>query len=388
MTFPAIGPFTKALRIMKLISILMIAACLQVTAKGYSQITLDETNAPLQKVFKEIEKQSGFNVFYTAELLEQQKPVSVSLKNVSLETAMEACLKDRELTYEVIDKTVVIKKKIESKVKIDEIVPPGDIHGHVTDSVGHPLVGASIIVKGSKTGTTTDANGNFTLSGVNDNATLIISYTGYAKQQYKLKGQSSINISLIPYISELDKVQVIAYGTTTQRVYTGDVSVVGAKAIGQQPVSNPLLALEGRVPGLFISQATGLPGSGVTVQIRGNNSIGNGSDPFYVIDGVPYPSQNLPNYGNILGASGGNGTFYGNPLSFINPSDIESITVLKDAVATSIYGSRAAKWSDTNHHKKRQSGTNQSRLQRTAGFRSGSAQIGTDEYAPVLADAS
>ena len=112
--------------------------------------------------------------------------------------------------------------------------------------------------------------------------------------------------------------------------------------IEKQPVNNPLLALEGRIPGVFVTQSTGFPGSGVVVQIQGQNSITNGNDPFYVIDGVPYTSELLPNWGGIFGANGINSSISGSPLNYINPSDIESISVLKDADATAIYGSRAA----------------------------------------------
>jgi TonB-linked SusC/RagA family outer membrane protein len=143
----------------------------------------------------------------------------------------------------------------------------------------------------------------------------------------------------------LDEVQVIAYGVTSQRLNTGNVSAVNAETISKQPVNNPLLALSGRVPGLQINQVNGFAGSGVSVQIQGQNSITQGNDPFYVIDGVPYFSQLLPNLGNILGTSRSSGLSVannGNPLSFINPQDIESISILKDADATAIYGSRAA----------------------------------------------
>ena len=143
--------------------------------------------------------------------------------------------------------------------------------------------------------------------------------------------------------------QVIAYGTTTQRISTGDVTTVTAKEIEKQPVGNPLLALEGTVPGLFIVQNTGVAGGGITVRIQGQNSLTMGNDPLFVVDGVPFTSQLLTNISGPLGILGSNGSTNGNtqygggsPFSFINPADIESISVLKDADATAIYGSRAA----------------------------------------------
>jgi TonB-linked SusC/RagA family outer membrane protein len=182
---------------------------------------------------------------------------------------------------------------------------------------------------------------------VDENAVLEISYVGFETQLVSLQGKSALAISLNPKNNSLDEMQIIAYGTTTKRLNTGNVSTVKARDIETQPINNPLLALEGRVPGLFITQSSGLAGSGVKVKIQGQNSIGRGSDPLYVIDGVPYTSETLPTLSSILGLSGtsAGGTIpigSGNPLSFINPADIESIDVLKDADATAIYGSRAA----------------------------------------------
>jgi TonB-linked SusC/RagA family outer membrane protein len=156
-----------------------------------------------------------------------------------------------------------------------------------------------------------------------------------------LKGSGVADIVLKVATNNLDQVQIIAYGTTSQRLTTGDVTTVTAKEIEEQPVSNPIAALEGSVPGLFITQVTGVPGGSFNVQIQGQNSIQNGNDPFYVIDGVPYTSTLLPNLASNIYGMAANGTS-GNPLSYINPSDIESISVLKDADATAIYGSRAA----------------------------------------------
>ena len=146
-----------------------------------------------------------------------------------------------------------------------------------------------------------------------------------------------------PTVSNLDEVQVIAYGTTTNRLTTGNISVVPGKGIAQQPVDNILLAIEAMVPGIFVKQASGVPDAGVTVQIQGQNSIANGNAPLYLINEVPYSAELLPtSTGTILGSSDIVAGSYGSPLNFINPGDIESVTILKDADATAIYGSRAA----------------------------------------------
>ncbi len=174
---------------------------------------------------------------------------------------------------------------------------------------------------------------------------LLLSSVGYKAQEIKVSNTSLvINVRLEINESPLDEVQIIAYGTTSQRLGTGNVSTVRSEDIAKQPVSNPLAAMIGRVPGLLITQNSGTPGGGFNIQIRGRNSIQNGNDPFFIVDGVPYASKLLPNMGNdILGQT--NSDFVagaGNPLNFISPSEIESISILKDADATAIYGSRGA----------------------------------------------
>jgi TonB-dependent SusC/RagA subfamily outer membrane receptor len=274
----------------------------------------------------------------------------IVVEKANLEDVLKQCFSGKGLDYSFENKTIVIRKKENSSTSIFSTpVPPVDVHGRVTDSLGNPLAGASITVKGTRNGTRSDANGMFTLKLIEARSTLIISFTGFESKEYKLNGQDGIAISLSRSTSQLDQIQVIAYGTQTQRFSVGNVTTVSGEEIAKQPVTNALLALEGRVPGLLITQTSGISGSAVNVQIQGQNSILNGNDPFYVIDGVPYYSQLISTGADaILGApqgsnSIGNGiSAGGSPFSYINSSEIESITILKDADATSIYGSRAA----------------------------------------------
>jgi TonB-dependent starch-binding outer membrane protein SusC len=329
---------------------LLLAACLQVSARTQAQISLTEKKAPLEKVLQEIKTQSGYDLVYELDMIRAKShPVDLQLRNVPLSDALDALFKDQPLTYEIVGKIISIKEKpITKSLIVPAALPPStDIHGRVTDSLGNPLVGASVTVKGGKRGTETNEKGDFELKGVGENATIVISFSGFESRQLKFGGQSGVTVVLTRSNSQLDQVQVIAYGTTTRRLNTGNVGTVTSEDIEKQPVNNPLLALEGRVPGLFVTQSSGLPGTGVTIRIQGQNSIQNGNDPLYVIDGVPYISQMLPTVtggtSGILGGSGGTaGSGVGNPLSYLNPNDIESIDVLKDADATAIYGSRAA----------------------------------------------
>ncbi len=155
--------------------------------------------------------------------------------------------------------------------------------------MGSQLRGVNVVVKGTKKGVVTDAYGRFAIE-VEQGKTLVISNIGYNAREIKVNGKNEIIVGLEITTSKLDEVQIIAYGTSSQRFQTGNVTSVKAKDIEKQPVNNPLLALQGRVPGLFITQTSGLPGSSIKVQIQGQNSIRNGNSPLYVVDGVPFPS--------------------------------------------------------------------------------------------------
>ncbi|MEP7376094.1 MAG: SusC/RagA family TonB-linked outer membrane protein [Chitinophagaceae bacterium] len=343
-------PARQALRILNITAIILLSACLTASANGFSQITLSEKNAPLQKVLKKIQQQSGYEFLCPLDLLQKAGTVSVELKNASIEEAVRIVLNGKSLSYAISDKTVVIKEQpaIPNAVTLSVVEgpPPIDISGKILDEKGTPLPGATIKVKGTNLITTSNADGSFVLTGVDEKAVLVISYVGFETQTLAVKNNTVITVSMKKNDSPLDEVQVIAYGTTTKRLNTGNVSTVKAKDIEKSPVSNVLLALEGRVPGMEIIQANGLPGSGVTVRIRGQNSINNGNDPLYIIDGVPYLNQMLPGLLAITGTSSSSGSnaaySSGNPLSYINPGDIESIDILKDADATAIYGTRGA----------------------------------------------
>lgn len=350
---------TKTLLVMKITTVILLACCLQVSASGYSQqISLSEKNAPLKKVFALIEKQADVTFYYQEELLATARNVDITLSNATLQQALDYCFRDQPFTYELIGKTVVIKGKVREK-PVNEAAgktsPPGEVKIHVTDSAGAALANATVVIKGTKRGGQTDAQGNITLTNIDDEAKIIISFTGFENKEINLKGRTALTISLKAYTSQLDETMVIAYGTTTQRFNVGSVSSVKAEDIAKQPVTNPLQALEGRVAGLVVTQSSGLPGASLKIQIRGQNSLlpktttGNVlfDNPLFIIDGMPFAPQNsnIGQYGNtpispknpdVLGASGLS------PFNSINPGDIESIEILKDADATAIYGSRGA----------------------------------------------
>ncbi|WP_316834738.1 SusC/RagA family TonB-linked outer membrane protein [Pedobacter nutrimenti] len=331
---------------MKLIIVIMTTCLMQVTAATFAQkLTYSKKGASLEEIFKEIKKQTGYNVLYSPEKVDDTKKIDVYFKEAALPEVLEKVVSGQALEYTINDKNISLKPKEPTFLeRLANRWASIDASGRVVDSENHPLPGASVKVKKTGKGVSTDKDGKFFLRGVEEGAVLEVSFVGYLPKEVSASANMG-NVVLEQSLSKLDEIQVIAYGTTTRRLSTGNVTTIKADVIEKQPVNNPLLALQGRVPGLFIEQASGFAGTGVKVRIQGQNSISNGNDPLYVIDGVPYFSQLLPGGNSIVGGSGvpyGTASSFGNPLSFINPSDIESIDVLKDADATAIYGSRAA----------------------------------------------
>jgi TonB-dependent starch-binding outer membrane protein SusC len=327
---------SKCLLAMRLTFILLSVAVLQASANGYSQgITLSVKDVPLEKVFAEIKKQTGYNFVFTKQLLEGSHPVDLQVKNATLQQTLDKCLAGQPLDYDIINNTVVIKPKTPS--------PPVDVRGRIINENGIPVEGASVQIKGTDKGTTTNSDGFFELKNVEDNAVLIISSVGIETFEIKLNGRTELNLTAKIRVNMEEEVIVNkGYYTERQKLSVGNVGRITAKDIEKQPVMNALLAVSGLIPGINITQQSGTPGSGIKVQIRGTNSIANGNDPLYVIDGVPVSPTITPTTANLA-----IGLVFGTSvppsiLNYINPNDIESIEVLKDADATSIYGSRGA----------------------------------------------
>jgi TonB-linked SusC/RagA family outer membrane protein len=334
----------QAVRVMKLTTILLLAACLQLSAKGISQtVSITVKDVPLLTVLKEIKKQTGYFYLADNEWLQKAKKVTLSAINWPLLKVLDECFKGQPLTYNIEGKVInIIPKEEKPKgVSVVNDVPPIDVRGRVVNENGEPVVSASVTVKGTSRGTTTNENGEFYLPGLDKNATLVISGINISTTQIKVNGLTSLAINVKSTITPLEETIIKGYYTTTRKLNTGSVSKVSAESISKEPISNPLEAIEGRMPGVFIQQTTGLAGGGINIQIRGQNSLrtrqgNNGNLPLYIIDGVPYSSTPMNSiYTSTIIQNG-------SPLSNINPYDIESIEVLKDADATAIYGSRGA----------------------------------------------
>ncbi|MGB5204533.1 MAG: SusC/RagA family TonB-linked outer membrane protein [Eudoraea sp.] len=213
-----------------------------------------------------------------------------------------------------------------------------EVSGTVSDANG-PLPGASVVVRGTTNGTQTDFDGNYTINNVDSDATLVVSYIGYSTQEVAINGRTTVNVVLAEDAQALDEVVIIGYGTTTVKDATGAVSAINSEDFNSGIIASPEQLIQGKTAGVQITQSSGEPGAGVNIRIRGANSIRSNNSPLFVVDGVPLSSESTtPGGGDITGGENASR----NPLNFINPADIESISILKDASATAIYGSRGA----------------------------------------------
>jgi TonB-linked SusC/RagA family outer membrane protein len=306
----------KTLLIMKITAILFFAFCLQVSAEGYSQVTISARNQSLKEVFKKIEQQTGYGFLYDAELVEKAGNVNVDFNNLSLEKAMQVVLKDKLLEFVIIEKTVVIKPKTQVNI-ISLPAPLLDVNGRVMNEKNEPIEAVTVSVKGTTLATATDANGTFTLQGVNNDAVLVFSSVNAETQEIKLNGRTNLTVNLKIKVSTIEEITIsTGYQVISKERSTGSFAKPDMAVLRDRSTSmNILQRLDGLVPGLTINNAPGSEG----VLIRGLNSINSTRAPLYVVDGIPM-----------------------NDLGSINPQDVADITVLKDATAASIWGSRAS----------------------------------------------
>jgi len=315
----------KTIKIMKLTAVILLVATLQVSASGYAQkVTLHETNSKLKNVLNVIRKQTGYYFIFNKTVLQKVKPVTINVTDENLKQVLNEIFKGQNLGYEIKERVIVITNTAitESPNSNDGAnVPPVNIKGKVLDPKGQPLIGASIRVKGITKGTVTDADGNFNLQSIESDAVLLVSYSGFITQEIALNGRTEFAISLKEDIQSLSDVVVVGYGTQSKRAVTGSVTSVNYDKFKDRSFSNVTQALAGQLPGVNISQSQGAPGSSPVVRIRGTSSITAGTNPLYVIDGLPVENFNL---------------------NLINPQDISSVEVLKDASSAAIYGSRGA----------------------------------------------
>lgn len=299
---------------MKLIVLLLISTGLQVNATAYGQtFTISKNNARLRAIFEEIEKQ-GYLFWYEEALLKESKNVSIHVIGASLSQVLDICFKDQPITYALADKVIVLKLKV---AKVKEVAL-ADIRGKVTDGKGLPLPDATVKVKGTSIAVSTDLNGDFKLQNLGPDAVLVISFVGYETQEVVAANRTSITIQLKEETQGLGEVVIVGYGVQKKANVTGAVDVISNKQIENRQAPTVSQLLQGQSPALsFSTNNFGFqPGAELNINIRGNGSL-NGGSPYVLIDGIP------------------------GDMNRINPQDIASISILKDAAASAIYGARA-----------------------------------------------
>ncbi|WP_431199643.1 TonB-dependent receptor plug domain-containing protein [Mucilaginibacter sp. P19] len=331
----------QGLRIMKTIIILTIFTILQASAYTKAQnVSLTEKNAPLKKVFLDINKQTGYDFLASNSVLKSAKPVTIDVKNQPLKVVLDEIFIGQSLGYILQEKMVIVTLKPNAITAIEQsVATPVIVTGKVTDTLDNPLPGATLKIKTSNKIALTNPDGTFTI-GANEGDEIEVSFIGFRSTSFIAHSEATaLKVTLHANPSKLNEIQVIGYGKVSKRLNTGSVSTLSAVEIEKQPVTNVLSALSGKAAGVFVQTTNGLPGGGISVQIRGKGSILAGTDPLYIIDDVPF-STTLMNANSGIGSSAINGLV--SPLNSINPDDIESISILKDADATAIYGSRAS----------------------------------------------
>lgn len=339
---------SKIFNIMKLSVVLCLLTIFCASAKvAHSQVTkisLQLENVTLKQALDAIKQQSEYSFWYRNEEINLDKKVSAQLNNQHVSVVLTKLLAEQGLTYMIDEKHIIIYKKEQENGSLQRLKK---ISGTVKDAKGQTIIGTNVVIKGSTNGTVTDVDGKFSLD-VPEHAVLQISYIGYITQEMKVDNNVLFNIILTEDTESLDEVVVIGYGVVKKSDLTGSVSRVSTDELNNLPVSSIDKALQGRAAGVQISSINGGPGAGTSIRIRGGNSISADNEPLYVIDG-------------FIG---------GGDLNALNPSDIESIEILKDAAATAIYGSRGANGVIMITTKKGKEGTNKINLSFYQGFQS------------------
>ena len=280
------------------------------------KVSLNRQHAKTIQVLNDIEKQTNYLFVYDKKNVDTNRAISINASNQTVASVLQQLFAGTGVTYEMEGNNIVLTRQSATSASTQQ---SKRVKGTVVDKNGEPIIGANVVVKGTTNGTITDIDGNFTLEAA-QGETIEVSYIGYINQEVKLANQKSLKIRLNEDTQKLDEVVVVGYGTQIKRNITGSVQSVSSSEMEDLPVSQMTQKLQGKFAGVQINQTTGKLGEGLSVRVRGQASLAGGTAPLYVVDGMP-----------LVGG-----------INNINPDEIESISVLKDASASSLYGSRAA----------------------------------------------
>ena len=326
---PVVCRVTKLIRIMKLITLFLFVTLLHSYGRGYTQptVTLNFKNAALTEIFSEIQKKTKITILFNDDLLPTNKTFNINVELQPVQKVLDTLFAGTDLSYKFFEDNYVVigsKKYIASQAVIT---------GRVVAPDGTPLVGVSVKIKGGVNGTSTDSDGRYSIT-VPEDAIIVFSSIGFVTIERNLNGNTVINVTLQIKNNDLNQVVVIGYGTQKKREISSAIATIRTADIKDLRVTSLDQALQGKVAGVQVTNNTGAPGSFVQIRIRGTSSLSASSEPLYVVDGVPI--------NNTLTGSYQAGNDQINGMAGINPNDIETLEILKDAAAASIYGARAA----------------------------------------------
>ena len=302
------------------------------TAFAQTTVTVNVQDATLSDVLWEIQRQTDFTFIYSTNDVKNVKVRNLRVTNGKIAAVLDECLKNSGLAYVVKDGAIAIRPANEVNA-VKAVEQANVISGTVVDETGEPVIGANVLVKGTTNGQITDLNGGFSIKVEHASATLLVSYVGYVRQEVKATSGKILKIVLVPDANMMEEVVVTGYGTFKKSAYAGSAASVKNEKIADVPSVSFQDLLQGNATGVQFTSASGQPGSSASLSIRGMGSFNASNSPLYVIDGVPVTSGSI----NSISSDGGL-----DAMSTVNTSDIENITIIKDAAAASLYGSRAA----------------------------------------------
>lgn len=318
----------KLLLVMKLTAFLIIVFTMQVTATVYSQskkLSLNMQGNSIKEVLQQIEAQSEYRFIYENEKVNLDTKVNIRVTDEVVETILKRLFEKDGVSYSITENNLILINPSENQMRSigkesSNAQQKKTVSGKVTDSSGSPLPGVTVVVKGTSNGTIADANGNYSVPNVPDNAILQFTFVGMKMQEIGVGNKTSINVTLEEETIGIEEVVAVGYGTQRKESVTGSVASMGGDVLREMPSSNFSQALQGRLPGVEFSQTSTRPGATMQIRIRGTRSLTASNDPLVVLDGIPFTGS----------------------ISEINNNDIKSMDILKDASATAIYGSRGA----------------------------------------------
>lgn len=312
----------------------MMIGFVQAANNAFAQatVTVNLKNVTLNDVLWEIRRQTDFTFVYSTNVVKNVKIQNLNVKKEKITAVLDECLKNSGLTYLVKDGVIAIQPANEVK-EVAAVQQKSVITGTVLDENGEPIIGANVLVKGTTDGATTNLDGHFSISTGNTSVTLLVSFVGYVRQEVKATAGKAVKVTLVPDSNLMDEVVVTGYGTFKKSAYAGSAASVKSEKMQDIPAVSFQNLLQGNATGVQFSAGSGQPGSTASINIRGMGSFNASNSPLYVIDGVPVRSGSI----NTMSSDANLDI-----MSTINTSDIENISIIKDAAAASLYGSRAA----------------------------------------------